>query len=114
MYLLDKHIGKDGRQFIWGSYNEECLRISEIGVKVDLKDFEFLNLLEVELSISFKKEEIYLVAKNKQGEYEEFCLDQNASMVDSIGVICKTWENTLNEELCIEVEILDPSDLNVV
>lgn len=113
------HVGifittKDGRQFIWGSYNEECLRISEIGVKVDLKDFEFLNLLEVELSVSFKKEEIYLVAKNKQGEYGEFCLDQNVSMVDSIGVICKTWENTLNEELCIEVEILDPSDLNVV
>ena len=55
-----------------------------------------------------------MVAKNKQGEYGEFCLDQNVSMVDSIGVICKTWENTLNEELCIEVEILDPSDLNVV
>lgn len=100
---------KDGRQFIWGSYNEECLRLSEVGVKVDLKDFLFKNLLDVELSVSFKEEEIYLVAKNIQGEYGEVCLNQNVSMIDSMGVICKTWENALNKELRIEVEILTPS-----
>lgn len=113
------HVGifvktKDGRMFVWGSYNEECLRLSEIGVKVDLKDFQFLNLLEVELSVVLKEDEMYLVAKNKEGEYGKVRLEDKVSMLDSVGIICKTWENTLNEELCVEVEIIEKNNFNDV
>ncbi len=98
---------KDERMYVWGCYNEECLRLSDIGVKVDMKDFFISNLLDLRLSAIVNNQTLYFVAENDAGERKEACLENIVPFIKKIGVILKTWENDSQEEVKAEFEVIE-------
>lgn len=103
---------KDERMYVWGCYNEENLRLSNIGIKVDMKEFNISNLLKLNLSAIVDNENLHLIAKNDVGELKEVILENVVPSIKELGVILKTWENDSQENVEVEFEVIK-SNLNI-
>lgn len=90
----------DDRMYVWGNYNDECVRLSDIGVKVDLIDKSMSSLLDLHLCLRADDTSLYFVAENAKGESQEVVLDQEVvGTIKKIGIVLKTWENEYKDPM---------------
>ena len=86
--------------YVWGNYNDECVRLSDIGVKVDLIDKSMSSLLDLHLCLRADDTSLYFVAENAKGESQEVVLDQEVvGTIKKIGIVLKTWENEYKDPM---------------
>lgn len=101
---VNYHVGivlrtSDDKMYFWGCYNNECIRLSNIGIKVDELDIPLRDeIMEFDLGVIKDDENIklYYGTKNGEDKFAEFPVLN--SSVTEIGIVCKTWESEFEEE----------------
>ena len=96
----------DERFFTWGIYNQECLRLSEIGVKVDKEDYLLNNLNNMVLVAEASGCDLLLKSTVLSGETLCTKLKGILSSIKEIGIVLKTWENTEKEMVVADFEVV--------
>ncbi|GKX68386.1 hypothetical protein [Inconstantimicrobium mannanitabidum] len=95
----------ENKLFYWGSYNSECIRLSDIGIKLDVFDvISEENISDIYFGV-IKQDNLYkLYYKTKGGQDKYIPVQMPIGQISEIGIGCKTWESNFDEEFVMMVD----------
>lgn len=102
------HVGivfktSNDKMYFWGCYNEECIRLSNIGIKVDVIDMVSNDkITEVDLGVIKEDSIVRLYYRTKSGKDKYVKIPVLGEQIVEIGLGCKTWENEYDNEFKVE------------
>lgn len=105
---INYHVGlvfrtSDDKMYFWGCYNEECIRLSNIGIKVDEIDISSEDgITDLDLGVVKENLNVKLYYRTQNSGEKFLDIPILGNTITEVGLCCKTWESEFDKDFVVE------------